>query len=76
MAYSVLFVTTQASADPDHVSAAVSTLFLSNSIDVIIGVASTSATVKVVLQRSLEVKLYRLGLDAATRRKVRTLAGL
>ncbi|KAF5005271.1 hypothetical protein FDECE_8257 [Fusarium decemcellulare] len=70
MAYSVLFVATQASAEPDQVSAAVSTLFLSNSIGVIIGVASTSATVKIVLQKSLEAKLYRLGLDAATRRKI------
>lgn len=70
MAYSVLFVATQASADPEHVSAAVSTLFLSNAIGVIVGVASTSATVKVVLRKSLDKKLFRLGLDAATRKEV------
>ncbi|KAG5659510.1 hypothetical protein KAF25_002069 [Fusarium avenaceum] len=70
MAYSVLFVATQASADPEHVSAAVSTLFLSNAIGVIVGVASTSATVKVVLRKSLDKKLFRLGLDAATRKEI------
>ncbi|KAJ2986517.1 hypothetical protein NUW58_g4989 [Xylaria curta] len=65
--HSVLFVSTQASADPDHASAAVSTLLLSNAIGIIVGVACLSATMKEVLQRSLEAKLRDLGLDVATR---------
>jgi hypothetical protein len=70
MAYSALFVATQASADPQHASAAVSTLFLSNAIGVIVGIASISSTIKMVLRRSLDEKLLRLGLDVATRKEV------
>ncbi|KAI3327256.1 MFS general substrate transporter [Xylariaceae sp. AK1471] len=65
--HTVLFVSTQASADPHQISAAVSTLLLSNAIGIIIGVACLSAAMKEVLQRSLEVKLRSLGLDSATR---------
>jgi hypothetical protein len=65
--HSVLFVATQASIDPELVSAAVSTLFLSGAIGVILGVACASAIMKEVLQRSLETRLRGLGLDAATR---------
>jgi galactitol-specific phosphotransferase system IIC component len=68
--HTVLFVSTQASADPHQASAAVSTLLLSNAIGIIIGVACLSAAMKEVLQRSLEAKLLGLGLDAATRLEV------
>ncbi|CAJ0546540.1 Ff.00g011670.m01.CDS01 [Fusarium sp. VM40] len=70
MTYSALFVATQASADPEHASAAVSTLFLSNAIGVIVGIASISSAIKMVLRRSLDEKLFRLGLDAATRKEI------
>ncbi|OCK86845.1 MFS general substrate transporter [Cenococcum geophilum 1.58] len=66
-AHSVLFVSTQASVDPDQASAAVSTLLLSNAVGIIIGVACLSAAMKEMLRRSLEAKLRSLGLDAATR---------
>jgi len=75
-AHSVLFVSTQASADPDQASAAVSTLLLSGTVGMIIGIACLSAAMKEMLRRSLEAKLRSLGLDAATRLDVRFLIKL
>lgn len=72
--HTVLFVSTQASANPEKASSAVSTLLLSNAIGIIMGVACLSATMKEVLERSLEVKLRDLGLDAVTRIDVRLLS--
>ncbi|KAI5460185.1 major facilitator superfamily domain-containing protein [Mariannaea sp. PMI_226] len=70
MAYSVLFVATQASVQPNHISAAVSTLFLSREIGTILGVASVSAVTKYMLQKSLEMRLCNLELDSATRLEI------
>jgi hypothetical protein len=72
IAHTVLFVSTQASALPEQVSGAVSTLLLSSAIGIIIGVACLSAIMKEVLRRSLEARLLDLGLDAATRLDVRS----
>lgn len=75
-AYSVLFVSTQASAEPGQASAAVSTLLLSSAMGIIIGIACLSAAMKEMLRKSLEAKLGSLGLDAATRLDVRFLIKL
>lgn len=73
LAYSVLFVTIQAAVNPAYVAAAVSTLFLCNTMGSVIGVACASATMQEMLQRSLEAKLRSLGFDRATTLDVRHL---
>lgn len=71
IAYSVLFVATQAAVEPAYVATAASTLFLSNTVGSIIGVACASATMEAVLRKSLENKLRSFSLDKSTRREVR-----
>jgi hypothetical protein len=71
MAYSVLFVATQAAVEPGYVAIAVSTLFLSNTVGSIIGVACASAIMEEALRGSLENKLRSFGLEKSTRREVR-----
>lgn len=71
VALSALFISLQASVQAKYMSPAVSTFYLSSSIGSIAGLASTTAVAQEILRRTLESRLFSLGLDAAERTHVR-----
>jgi hypothetical protein len=71
IAQSALFISLQAVVDKAHIAPAVGVMYLITSVGFIFGLACMSATLQGVLRTGLEDRLLRLGLDVATRGKVR-----
>lgn len=70
IAQSAVFISLQAVIDPAHIAPAISVLYLSGTVAMIIGLASVSAVMQQTLKVGLSRRLIDLDLDPVQREKV------
>lgn len=70
IAQSALFISLQVAVDPTHMASAVSMMYLSTRVSMMLGLVSTSATMRQFLRIGLDSRLAGLGFDEAEREKV------